>query len=189
MTSSYGQRRSLRLQDYDYAHAGAYFVTLCTQDRRCLLGSIGGEQHVLTDVGRMISETWAGLGDRFPLDIDAFVVMPNHLHGIVVLHGEERRATIPERARREPAPTSSDIVRRSERARQEPAPTLSEIVRRFKTFTANRARQMIILRRGGLWQRNYYEHIIRSEEELNKLRAYTMTNALRWHLDQENPHR
>jgi REP element-mobilizing transposase RayT len=126
------------------------------------LDSVGDEQAVLTDVGRMVSDTWTGLGDRFPLDIDAFVVMPNHLHGVVVLHGEEP-------------------------ARQEPAPTLSDIIRRFKSFTANRVRHIIVLPPGGMWQRNYFEHVIRSEEELNKIRAYIVTNPLRWHLDRENP--
>jgi REP-associated tyrosine transposase len=79
-------RRSLRLKDYDYAQAGAYFVTICTQDRACLLGNVVGEEVRLSDAGRMVQVVWEQMSDRYPgIETDAFVVVPNHIHGIIVL--------------------------------------------------------------------------------------------------------
>src|SRR5262245_28000642 len=80
------KRRCLRLKEYDYAQAGAYFVTSCTQDRRCLFGDIVDDRMCLNDAGKMLARLWTDVPSRFPsVEIDFFVVMPNHLHGIVVL--------------------------------------------------------------------------------------------------------
>jgi hypothetical protein len=81
-------RRSIRLQGYDYAQAGAYFVTICTQNQECLLGEVVDGEMALNDVGRMVQSMWDGLPRRFPfIELDQFGVMPNHVHGIVVLTG------------------------------------------------------------------------------------------------------
>jgi hypothetical protein len=81
-------RRSLRLNGYDYAQAGAYFVTICTQDRACLFGDVADGEMRLNDAGRMVRSVWEALPDRFPrTGLDAFVVMPNHVHRIIVIAG------------------------------------------------------------------------------------------------------
>src|SRR5438093_11027198 len=79
-------RRSIRLRDYDYTWAGMYFVTICTYERTCCLGAVVGGEAVLSDAGRIVERAWWHLPQRFPgVNVDAFVVMPNHVHGILVL--------------------------------------------------------------------------------------------------------
>lgn len=180
MPSDPHTRRSLRLQGYDYSQAGGYFVTICTQDRQCLFGEVAGGKAVLTDAGRMTHAVWDGLRARFTtIEVDQFVVMPNHIHGILLLVGAQFIAPHTPNCNtpRHNTASSQGAINR--------APTLGEIVRIFKAATARQ------IRLAGLqefkWQRNYYEHIIRDEESLSRIREYIMTNPLRWELDRENP--
>jgi REP element-mobilizing transposase RayT len=106
------------------------------------------------------------------IDLDEYVVMPNHFHGIVWIRGDGRAGL-------KPAPTA-------DRPRAHP---LSEIVRAFKTFSARRINQMRSTPGMPVWQRDYYERVVRNERELNAIREYIQTNPLRWHLDKENPQR
>jgi REP element-mobilizing transposase RayT len=156
------RRRSLRLRDYDYTRPGAYFVTICAHRRACLFGHITEETMHLNAFGKIIEATWHALPSHYPnVEPDAFVIMPNHVHGILVLDADT--ATLPKRH------------------------GLPEIIRAFKTFASRRINQ----RRGGpgrhVWQRDYYEHVIRMEDSLSDIRDYIETNPLRWHLDRENP--
>jgi putative transposase len=182
--SSYPSRRSLRLRGYDYSQGGAYFVTICTESRRCVFGAIKDGQMQLNAIGTMIQRVWGGLPEHYSgLDVDEFVVIPNHLHGILVLACAD-------------AATPADNRQGPGRARQEPAPTgrlsLPEIVRRFKTFTSYEYRKGLSSpgsppEGGTLWQRNFYEHVIRNERDLAAAREYIANNPLQWHLDRENP--
>ena len=190
-------RRSIRLKGYDYSQPGAYFVTICTQDRACLFGDVVDGAMRLNDAGRMIESVWHQLPTFYSgVDIDAFVVMPNHIHGIVVLVGAAPRGRPdPGRARgvdlgqpQGVAPTGPTGQARG------PAPTLSlsDVVHRFKTLTTKRYADGVKQSGwppfpGRLWQRNYYEHIIRNEESLHRIRQYILENPLRWSLDRENP--
>jgi putative transposase len=180
-------RRSIRLKGYDYSQAGAYFVTICVQGRECLFGEIVGDAMRLSDAGQMVRDVWLGLPDRFPgVELDEFAVMPNHSHGIIVIVG----------AGLVPAPDVPRVVQptaeASRRATTRVAPTLGEIVGAFKSITTHE--YVMGVRQHGwppfpgrLWQRDYYEHIIRSEPELDRIRAYIANNPLRWALDMENP--
>jgi REP element-mobilizing transposase RayT len=163
-------RRSLRLRGYDYAQAGAYFVTICTQDRLCLLGDIIEGEMQLNDAGRMVRSVWEGLPDRFPgMELDAFVVMPNHVHGIAVF-------------------VAAVLALPGDNGAASSAPTLGDVVRAFKSLSAIHVNRLF-MRSGSLWQRNYYDHVIRNERELDKIREYIATNPLKWALDRENPQR
>lgn len=167
-------RRSLRLQGYDYTQAGAYFVTICTQDRACLFGEIVDGEMRLNDAGRMVQAEWEALPGRFSgIDVDASIVMPNHAHGILLINP----VGAPFMAPHDPGADNPGAMNR--------APTLGEIIRAFKAVATRRLRQ------SGLsefaWQRNYYEHIIRDESSLQGIREYIMNNPLRWALDRENP--
>ena len=165
-------RRSIRLKGYDYSRAGAYFVTICTQDRRCLFGEITAKIMRLNDPGRMIQTVWYELPQHYPgVDIDAFVIMPNHIHGIIDLNigdvGQPQGV----------APTTM---------------SLPDVVHRLKSLTTTRYRKGVerqdwlpFPRR--LWQRNYYEHVIRDEGDLNQLRQYITSNPLCWPEDADNP--
>jgi len=144
----------MRLPGYDYAQPGAYFVTTCTQDRASLFGTIADGMMRLNAHGRIVRDTWLHLPDHYPLELDAFVAMPNHVHGIIVIP--------------------------SVGAGFKPAPTLSEIVRAFKTFSARRIGHPV-------WQRNFHEHIIRSEASLERIRQYIVDNPASWAFDRENP--
>ncbi len=180
-------RRSIRLKGYDYSQAGAYCVTIVTRDRACLFGQVVDGEMRLNELGGIAAWTWCDLPNHVPnVELDAFVVMPNHVHGIIAITDAPKRMNAVEMspgsvvvmvgAGSEPAPTGTITKRYA----------LPEIVRQFKTFSARRINE----RRGtpGLpvWQRNYYEHIIRNEESLNRIRQYIADNPLRWACDREN---
>ena len=151
------RRRSLRLPGYDYSQAGAYFITACTQNRVMLFGEVIDEQVRLNEMGAIVQQTWDDLPTHYHgIDLDAFIVMPNHVHGIIILADESaRRHAIP------------------------------EIVRGFKTFSARRVNERAG-KSGVLWQRGYYEHVIRNEKALDRIRAYIANNPARWADDPEN---
>ena len=176
-------RRSIRLQGYDYSQAGAYFVTICTQNRECLFGEIVDGEMRLNDAGKMIQVVWDEIPAYYPgIDIDSFIVMPNHIHGIVVIVGAAPRGR-PESAY---SPQNGQA--------QGPAPpglTLPDMVHRFKTMTTKRYADFVKQNGwppfpGKLWQRNYWEHIVRNEPELNRIREYIHNNPAQWELDSLN---
>jgi len=198
-------RRSIRLKGYDYSQAGAYFITICTQDRACLFGKVVNGEMRLNDAGRMVLAEWNMLPERFPhVVLDAFVVMPNHVHGIVVITNpatDDTATTAPtivgtglvpapdDGATTRVAPTVGDIV--APTVGDIVAPTVGDIVGAFKSrVTVEYIRGVKTSGwppfRGRLWQRNYYEHIIRNERALNAIRQYIIENPRRWQMDREN---
>ncbi len=239
------RRRSMRLKGYDYSQAGAYFVTICTQGRACLFGEVVDGEMRLNDAGRMVVAEWERLPALFPnVVLDAFVVMPNHIHGIVILTDPADDATdgataigatisgattggaatggattggattrvapttagddatpvgaglvpaLSTMARDDATPVGAGLVPApSTPALSTPAPTLGDVIGAFKSrVTVEYTRGVKTLgwtpfdKR--LWQRNYYEHIIRNEEALNRIRRYIVENPIRWAFDRENP--
>ena len=180
--TSYPARRSTRLQHYDYASAGAYFVTLCTEGRVPLFGHIHDGHMALSPAGRMVAEVWDRLDQFYPVDLDAFVVMPNHLHSILVLpdgRGREDRhgGTVP---------TGTALHDRSM--------SLSTVIQRFKTYAMHEygrgvKEQGWTRYPGRLWQPRFHDHVIRTERDLTAIRQYILDNPLQWALDRENPDR
>jgi REP element-mobilizing transposase RayT len=170
------RRRSIRLQNYDYAMAGAYFFTSCTQDRLSLFGRVRDGKMHLNEAGQMVWEEWNSLPTRFArIILDAFMVMPNHIHGIIII-------------------TASAEPGAHTPGREGAAPSLGQIIGPLKSRTTVEYGRGVrtkgwprFSRR--LWQRNYYEHIIRTEDSLNRIRQYILENPLRWHLDRDNPDR
>jgi REP element-mobilizing transposase RayT len=189
MSSDIHYRRSIRLQGYDYAQTGAYFVTICTRNRECLFGKVVDGEMVLNDAGRLVQAVWDGLAGRFPtVESDQFVVMPNHLHGILVLVGAQFIAPkAPGRQTIKGAINRAPTTGQPNQGVINHAPTLGEIVRVLKAATARQIR--LTEHQDFRWQRNYYEHIIRDEDSLHRIREYIVTNPLRWELDRENPQR
>jgi len=174
-------RRSIRLKGYDYSQPGAYFIAICTQDRACLFGEVVDGEMRLNDAGQMVQDVWDELPAFYPgVQTDAFIVMPNHIHGIIILVGAGSRACPDEIGQPQGvAPTRL---------------SLPDVVHRFKTMTTKRYIDGVkkfgwTPFRRRLWQRNYYEHIIRNDHALQRIREYIWTNPLRWHLDRENPNR
>lgn len=174
-------RRSIRLRGYDYSRAGAYFVTICAQHRKCLFGDIVDGKLVFNENGQIVLSVWHGLTNHYShVELDAFVVMPNHVHGIIVLHDDNIGGGGGVGAGFKPAPTvkPTRTVKRH---------VLSEIIRGFKTFSARRINEMRESPGTPVWQRNYYEHIIRNDGELNRIREYIENNPTNWETDRENP--
>jgi len=179
------RRRSIRLKGYDYTQPGAYFVTICTHRREMLFGRVVDGVMQLNEFGRIVEWTWYDLPNHVAnITLDAFVIMPNHVHGIIIINPP---ATVGAGspmvgAGSEPAPTID--------AAAGPKPHgLPEIVRQFKTFSARRINARRGVRGVPVWQRNYYEHIIRNQRALNAIRRYIIENPARWQKDRENPHR
>ena len=196
------RRRSIRLRGYDYSQAGAFFVTICSWNKQCLFGDVVDSDMRLNVIGRIAEEQWQAIPQRFPdVELDAFVVMPNHIHGIVVIVGARDR-TAENRATARVAPTGS--IRNHDSDNETPAvgatlavarsgtPTVGNIVGAYKSLCVHQALTWIrhdspgqIL--GKLWQRNYWEHVIRNEAELSGIREYICNNPLQWELDALNP--
>lgn len=164
-------RKSIRLREYDYARTGAYFVTICTQDRKCFLGTVGNETVELSPIGKIAHEFWLEIPEHFPnTKLDTFIIMPNHTHGIICIDdcGDWDKGGGGE----------TPPLRR---------PTLGQIVAYYKYQTSKIINQMRNTAGMSVWQRNYHEHIIRNEKELNQIREYIINNPVRWELDKENP--
>jgi len=171
-------RMSIRLPGYDYTQEGMYFITICIWQRECLLGNIVGEKTYkdsetlsnihgslsqpsvyleLSRYGQIVEYNWQVLAKKFSnVVLDKFVIMPNHIHGIIQLQASGGRA-------------------------------LSEIIQNFKTSAARRINQLRSGKYLPVWQRNYYEHIIRNEESLQKIRDYIVNNPVSWNQDKLHP--
>ena len=179
-------RRSIRLRDYDYAYPGAYFITICTKDRETLFGRVTAGQMCPNEYGRIVTKCWDGLSDHYPrVILDAFVVMPNHVHGIIALTDDNAPLV---GAGLRPA-LVSDVP--PGWADFKPAPTkehgLPEIVRGFKAFSSRLVNKTRETPGVPVWQRSYYERVIRNESELDAVRHYIIHNPAAWHHDPDNP--
>lgn len=190
-------RQSIRLRGYDYTQAGAYFATICTLNRACLFGEVVNGEMRLNDPGQMVQTVWNELPVFYPgVDIDGSIVMPNHMHGIIVLVGAAPRGRPDDICDGHPHDIR-DGRPDSGQPQGQPqgvAPTLSlpDVVHRFKTMTTKRYADGVKQSgwpafHGRLWQRNYYEHIIRNEESLDRTRQHILDNPARWVVDRENP--
>ena len=175
-------RRSIRLAGYDYSQSGAYFITLCMQNRECRFGEIINGSVRLNDAGNIACQCWKDIPAHFPCVVcDVFVIMPNHVHGILFI--EDSVGADDVRAKNiSPLPPLSLPL--------PPLPhgtskTIGSIVRGFKIGVTKWMRQSTPVQ--NIWQRNYYEHIIRNDEELNRIRQYILENPARWEIDRENP--
>ena len=229
------QRRSIRLPGYDYASPGAYFVTICVRQGECLLGDVVNAEMQWNEFGRLAHDFWARVPVHFPnVSIDSFVIMPNHLHAIIIIHekgegtsplqdtqdvdgdrggavaapgsavvlmvmGEKGEGTSPlqgpqdddgDRRGAVAAPigvvapaavTSTPPQSRIEK------PTLGQIIAYYKHQTTKQINQARDSTGLPFWQRNYWEHIIRNEGSLNRIREYIDTNPARWAEDQLHP--
>ena len=170
------RRRSIRLKDYDYSQAGAYFITICAYNRACIFGDILEGQIKLNQYGEIVNLEWLKTNNmRTNLVLDAYIVMPNHIHGIIsISHFDHRMGTMQRAHTFEHfgKPVSNSI------------PT---IIRLFKSSVTKQINALRGTPGVPVWQRNYYEHVIRNEDDLSEIREYILNNALKWDLDSENP--
>ena len=180
-------RRSIRLKEYDYSQNGAYFVTICVQNRECLFGEIVDGEMVLNDAGEIIKTEWEKLPQQFSnIELDVFAVMPNHFHGIVMIQNENNVGVPlvgtqndgqPQLQTGQPqgiAPTGKN--------------TIGDIIRAFKSLTTNEYIHGVKTKKfppfeKRIWQRNYHEHIIRNEKSLETIQNYIINNPVKWQDD------
>lgn len=166
--------RSIRLKGYDYARPGAYFVTICTQNRVCLFGDVVNGKMRLNDTGDIVRQCWLDMPAHCSTAVlDEFVVMPNHIHGVIVLGDAPVGAT-----HASPLPTRPRGPRRQ---------SIASIVGSFKSAVTKRLNERRGTPGASVWQRNYYEHIIRDDAAWQRIREYIANNPLQWALDRENP--
>jgi len=180
----YTGRRSIRLKGYDYASPGAYFITICAFNRENWFGVFKNNVIELNPAGKMLAEVWQQIPVHYPgIYIDAFIVMPNHIHGIVVIKNGGQSQGI--------APTTIHVGT-DPRVCPPKEMSIPLIVQRYKAMTTKLYADGVYQNGwrsfyGKLWQRNYYDHIIRKETELNSIRQYILSNPGYWSLDTENP--
>ena len=177
---TFNERRSIRLPDFNYAGFGAYFVTLCTAGRQCYFGEMTGDGVQLNDCGKTVADCWTAIPEHLPgVELDEFILMPNHLHGILWIMGGE--SSLPQRATPWVAPTDEPAPR--------PGPvrgSLGAIIGAFKSAASKRLRDNPELP-SRLWQRNYYEEVIKDDEALNRIRQYIQSNPSKWSDDPDHP--
>lgn len=194
-------RRTLRLKDFDYSQAGAYFVTICTKNHQCLFGEIQQREMQLNAIGRVVSAQWQQLTSRFPdLELGEWVVMPNHIHGILIITGRGEacngRGEASLKIKNVDAalflPDASPLQSESIIADASPLrPTgttpgsVGAIIQNFKSVVSRKLSTQNEKRKGSVWQRNYYEHVIRNEGEFNAISDYIITNPQNWEKDTE----
>ena len=176
-------RRSIRLKGYDYSKEGAYFITICTQNRECLFGKVTNGEMILNEAGEMIKKWWLELQNKFiNFELDKFVIMPNHFHGIIVIQNKN-------------PPVGAPLVGAQSSSQGQPqghAPTagknVGQFIGAFKSLTTNEYIRGV---KSGkyppfekrIWQRNYHEHIIRNEKSYEKIYNYIKHNPEKWEDD------
>lgn len=175
------------MRDWDYSSRGYYFVTICTYQRTLLFGSINNfvgaihespiSDHIemqLNPYGKIINNVWWILPNRFPILLDYYQIMPNHIHGIIIINGDTNRA-------------HRDNIRAHRDAPLHKRSILSQCIGYFKMNSTKQIRQLLNKPNSMVWQRNFYEHIIRNENELAKIREYIQANPIIWKRDRNNP--
>ena len=167
--------RSIRLKGFDYASDGLYFITICSHERRCVFGRIVESRAVLSPVRLILRECWVAIPSHFAqARLHAFVIMPNHLHGIVEICAKLGRSSA--------APLRRDLVAAV------PPGSLGAIVRSFKAAATKRVREELKWS-GPIWHRNYFERVLRDGDNFSAATRYISENPARWEWDRENPER
>jgi REP element-mobilizing transposase RayT len=169
-TPSYPPRRNLRVPEFDYSQPGAYFVTIVTHDRITFFGQIVDGEMVLNEVGKMVERVWIAIPEHFPnVELGEFVIMPNHIHGIISISVEATHASPLPRVSKGPMPGS-----------------IGAIIGSFKSAATKRFHEIPHNPETQLWQRNYYERFIRNERDYKAIFEYINSNPMNWDKDEEN---
>ena len=208
MTAATNQnRRSIRLKGYDYSQTGSYFITICARDRESLFGDIKDEQVILNKNGLVVQRWWGESKIRFKeIELDEFVVMPNHFHGIIHIASTPTVGAIHELPLHElplhenpikngrihpsqtfPVGAIHELVAEND-PRQRRKMLIPQIIGWFKMNSSKNINQIRNSPGIPVWQRNYYDHIIRHDDELNQIREYIINNPIKWDYDHENPY-
>ena len=159
MDNQLPNRKRTRLKEYDYSFNNFYFVTICMKNRREFFSNIINGKSVLTQFGGIVNEVWNNLPKYYPCELDEFIIMPDHVHAVLILNNDSSRKRI----------------------------SLSTIMQRFKTFTSKKINESLADRDKFHWQKSFYDRIIRNDTELFMIRNYIQLNPLRWELEKDLP--
>jgi REP element-mobilizing transposase RayT len=216
--SDYHHRRSIRLPEYDYSQAGIYFVTICTYKKQCLFGEIKQGKMLLNQIGKMVAQEWLKSSEiREELTLDEWIIMPNHVHGLVVITKDDYQVNSGDVSddsgsaseNFEGANNSGSVSGNSGsvsdnsgsasensegaslapllgKSAQRKPKSLSTFVSGFKSSVTKRIKKICVENNPRVWQKNYYESIVRDEIDLNKIRQYILDNPQNWDDDPEN---
>ena len=185
--SQRSHRRSIRLPGYDYTQPGAYFITICCHERREIFGEIVAGEMQLNTCGRIAYQEWERLPSRFrSLRLGAFVIMPNHVHGILIITDDHAgRGTAASEEDSNPSSTRRAPTREGF---GQPVPgSIPTILRSYKSAVTLRVNRLRDGPNHPVWQRNYYEHVIRNDGEHERIHEYILGNPRHWDEDRENP--
>lgn len=188
------KRQSIRLRGYDYSGSGFYFITICCYQRECLFGNIIDSQMILNNFGELVKEEWLKSAEiRKEIQLGEFVIMPNHFHGIVIIDQEINRQIVDNdnyvntngvgANGRSPL---QEIRSSTQKISMKPK-SLSSLIAGFKSATTKKINIIRDTPKNPVWQRNYYDHIIRNDESLERIREYVQNNPLSWENDQLHP--
>ncbi len=172
MRSDYNERKSHRYKHYDYSQPGYYFITICALQHLCVLGTIKMGEIELNDVGQNVIDCWKKIPNFHPqTKLHEFIVMPNHVHGIIEIISPSKVTDSPNKLVFNPDKTPFESPRN----------TIGSMVRGFKTGVTQWVRQNTDMY--NIWQRDYHDHIIRDANELNKIKHYIINNPKQWEYD------
>ena len=206
-------RKSIRIKGYDYASEGAYYVTICSHKRECIFGEVVEEEMRLNDTGEIVREEWLRTPViRREVELDAFIVMPNHLHGIIIIKdhsvgthryaSKEHQHGPKEHRHTAKGPQTDTVVVRTHGGAEENGPfvrthggaslqrksgTLGSIIAGFKSAATTKINDLRKTPRAPVWQGKFHDHIIRDQADLDRIREYISLNPIKWYYDEENP--
>lgn len=176
-------RHSIRLREYDYRDAGAYFVTICTFQRECLFGEVIDGEMRLNGFGEIVREEWLNTAMMRPnVDLDVYAAMPNHFHAVLFVNENVGAHCI-----RPESETKDDSRAHSSAPLRRQSGSIGSIIAGFKSVVTKRINTLRYNPGCPVWQRNYHEHVIRNEADLDNIRQYIVNNPLKWDLDENNP--
>ncbi|WP_017652226.1 transposase [Fortiea contorta] len=173
-------RHSIRIKGYDYTQPGIYFITICTKGRQCLFGDVTKGEMQLNCLGQIAWNCWQTIPDHFPhIELDIFVVMPNHLHGILIITDKPVGA-------QQCCALNQHLDHNTEQFGQPVNSSIPTIIRSYKSVVSKRINLIWQTKGQSIWQRNFYEHIGRDQKSLDNIRQYILDNPQRWADDPEN---
>ena len=166
-------RRSIRLKEYDYTNPNWYYVTICTYNRNNIFGEVKNGKAILNEFGKIVDEEWLRTKEiRNNIDLDCHVIMPNHFHGILIIESRDTARCVP---------TKENENRKFGELQRG---SLSAIIRSFKSAITKRINELRKSPNKEVWQKGFYEHIIRNETDLFNIRKYIELNPLQWEIDE-----
>jgi len=174
---------SARLKGFNYSRNGYYFVTICTRDKECVLGDVLDGEMSLSPIGEIIAEEWQKTEQiRSNVSLDVWIVMPNHLHGIIIINNDVE--THCHASLTQPDACHASLHKNDINKFGPQKNNLASIIRGFKSAATNRIRASDY---DFAWQARFYDHVIRDERSLEQVRKYIIDNPLKWELEKDNP--